>query len=125
MRVLFTEEPQLAPIHDGDGWKLLAPFLARVDEPGVGCYRLTVPAGFETDLASVPRLPLAYALFGGRARRAAILHDYLYVTQAGKDYADAIFLAAMEAEGVGRLTRWTMYAAVRVFGGAVYGRKRT
>jgi hypothetical protein len=125
VNVLFTREPQLVPVHDGDGWRLLADFITRVDEPGVGCYRITVPAGFETDLASVPRLPLAYALFGGRARRSAILHDFLYETQAGKDYADEVFLAAMKAEGVGLATRWIMYWAVRAFGQVVYDRKRT
>lgn len=124
MIVLFTREPQLEPIHDGDGWRLLSDFIARVDEPTTGCYRIVVPAGFETDLASVPRLPFTYALFGGRARRSAILHDFLYETQAGKDYADEVFLAAMKAEEVGLVTRRVMYWAVRAFGQVVYDRKR-
>ena len=39
---------------------------------------IEVPAGFNTDFASVPRLPLIYAVWGDRAHREAVLHDYLY-----------------------------------------------
>ena len=39
---------------------------------------ITIPAGFETDLASVPRLPIIWLMWGDRAHRPAIMHDYLY-----------------------------------------------
>lgn len=80
-----------------------------------------VPAGFETDLASVPRLPFAYLLFGGTADKAAVVHDFLYrksgVPQAD---ADAVFMEAMEASGHGWFRRWSMYAGLRAFGWTSY-----
>lgn len=36
-----------------------------------------VPAGYETDFASVPRWPVVYWLAGGRATSEAVVHDYL------------------------------------------------
>src|SRR6185436_10791157 len=39
---------------------------------------LTIPVGFETDLASVPRVPIAWLLAGGVANGPAVVHDYLY-----------------------------------------------
>jgi hypothetical protein len=49
---------------------------------------LTVPAGFQTDLASVPRdLPIAFALFGATSDEAACLHDYLYANKGYWKYA--------------------------------------
>ena len=44
--------------------------------PSIG--RIVIPEGFETDLASVPRVPIIYMMWGGRAHREAVLHDYLY-----------------------------------------------
>ncbi len=82
---------------------------------------VTVPAGFITDLASVPR-PL-WSLFPphGEYAKAAILHDYLYQFQIGtRASADKAFLSAMESLGVPAWKRWSLYAAVRVFGGAAW-----
>jgi len=45
---------------------------------GLSLHKLTAPAGFITDLASVPRIPLVYWLVGGRANHAAVIHDYCY-----------------------------------------------
>lgn len=96
-------------------WTLLQPLVADVDGA-----LLVVPPDFKTDFASVPRLPLAYLLAGNTAHASAVLHDFLYETQAGKDYADQVFLAAMKAEGVAGWRRTLMYAAVRAFGGSAY-----
>jgi hypothetical protein len=40
---------------------------------------ITVPKGFHTDFASVPRFPGAYLLAGGKAKWEAVVHDYLCV----------------------------------------------
>lgn len=78
----------------------------------------TVPSGFETDFASVPRLPFAYWLTGDSAHAAAVVHDYLYVSKlVDKKTADAVFKEAMDDMGIGWLKRNTMYLAVRAFGG--------
>ena len=80
---------------------------------------ITVPKGFETDLASIPRqlrrqLPQWEGWTG-----AAIVHDYLYATQPDgitRQEADNIFHELMLADQVtiGRARR--MYSAVREFG---------
>jgi hypothetical protein len=44
----------------------------------LGC-NVTVEKGFEFDWDSVPRLPIVYLLFKGRAKEEACAHDWLYV----------------------------------------------
>lgn len=80
-----------------------------------------VPINFETDFASTPRLPLVYLLFGGVACKEAVVHDWLYTcASVPRSMADAVFKEACEVEGVPLWRRWSMWAAVRVFGGAHY-----
>ena len=57
------------------------------------------PLDFITDLASVPRLPFAYLIAGGRCPQAAVPHDLLYQHPDWEDrpLADAVF---WEAAGV-------------------------
>jgi hypothetical protein len=89
----------------------------RLDEPLT--YRghtdtFTVPDGFVTDFASVPRLVTWLLPRYGDYTRAAILHDYLWdrgeVTT--KD-ADGLFRRSMRELGVSIPRRWMMWAAVR------------
>lgn len=82
---------------------------------------ITVPAGTESDLGSVPRLPFAYWLFGGVADEAAVIHDALYSGRYGvsRKVADAVFKEAMKASGTG-WKRYPMTWAVRLFGGSRY-----
>ena len=78
---------------------------------------ITVPAGFKTDGASVPRL--LWWLFPptGRYMAAAIVHDYLLQAHyPARREADRVFLQAMEALGVIFWRRWLMFGAVRCFG---------
>lgn len=37
-----------------------------------------VPIGFETDLASIPRIPLVWFFWGDRVHREGVLHDFTY-----------------------------------------------
>lgn len=77
----------------------------------------TVPVGFVTNYASVPRLPLAYWICGGIANEAAALHDYLYTSHAvSRRMADAVLLEAMKVTGVNFPRRWLMWLGVRLFG---------
>ncbi len=39
---------------------------------------ITVPAGFYTDFASIPRLPILYGKLGNRFHEEAVIHDYVY-----------------------------------------------
>ena len=85
----FLTPLQIEKLADGR-WKTLAPLIYQSLERVVPW---EVPAEFITDLASVPRLPLAYLLAGNTAHAPAVLHDYLYVTQpVESDVADAVFL---------------------------------
>jgi hypothetical protein len=90
--------------------------------------RIVVPAGFETDLASVPRLIVIYELWGNRCHREAVIHDYLYrqdsVPQASKLQADRVFLEAMRVRGNPFYIRWFMFAGVAAFAWMSYHRKK-
>lgn len=83
---------------------------------------ITVPAGFVTDFASVPRLPVAYLLAGGAADQAAVVHDYLYHHHeiCSRGEADAVFDEAMGVTGQPWWRRKMMWAGVRLFGGTPY-----
>lgn len=101
------------------GWVLLADLRY---ESAILRARLIVPAGYETDLASVARLPFMYWLAGNTAHEAAVVHDYAYQTHiTDRVTADAVFYEAMGAIGEPAWRRWLMWAAVRVAGGAAYG----
>lgn len=114
--------PLITEVASDSADRLMADLVFVSDEAGI----INVPAGFETDYASVPRIPLAYMLFGGVAKKAAVVHDYLYSTKMlGRDMADAVFLDAMEASGVAWWRRRLMYRAVRVFGWTIYNKEAT
>ncbi len=83
--------------------------------------RLRVPKNFRTDLASVPKLPIAYVLFGGRGSRAAVLHDWLYTChELPRDVADQVFREALLVTGVPEDLAESMYLAVRLGGGSAW-----
>lgn len=84
---------------------------------------ISIPQGFITDFASVPRI--FWVLFppDGKYTQAAVVHDYLYMRHgilAEREYSrkrcDQIFLEAMKVLGVPLLTRRIMYTAVRIGG---------
>lgn len=106
---------------DGRGqWQLCQPLAYQSDIAG---RVLIVPAGFKTDFASVPRIPIAYWLTGDTAHPAAVIHDWLYSTgEFSREKTDAILLEAMAADGVPVWRRYVMYWAVRAFGSNHFGK---
>ena len=46
------------------------------------------PSGFTSDFASVPLRPGVYAVFGNRAHRPAVIHDYYCRTAQDKAEVD-------------------------------------
>jgi hypothetical protein len=111
----FTTPADLRVL-EGYRWELLSDFAFHV-----GAYPstdiITVPAGFVTDLASIPRVLWSLLPPHGRYAKAAIIHDWLYATGiGGREYADNVFLEAMEVLGVPKLKRYPMFWAVRLFG---------
>ena len=84
---------------------------------------ITVPTGFRTDFATVPRVPIFFDLFGDRAHAAATLHDYMYENLTyDRHVCDSILYEAMVASGVLRWRAKLMYLAVRIMGERYYGR---
>ena len=79
--------------------------------------RYYVPPTFITDLASIPAIFRPAINRNGKSRKPAVLHDYRYcVKQGTREQADALFLEALEAEGVNLITRRIMWLAVRAYG---------
>lgn len=104
--------------------------------PGDRQYSITVPRGFPTDLASIPRWGWILLPPDGPWAKAAIIHDYLYATRGTgvlwakpanpegitrpqpytRRECDQILREAMEDRGVGWFKRWIIYLAVRIGG---------
>lgn len=79
-------------------------------------YSVTVPAGFATDLASVPRI-LWRVIPPWTANRCAVLHDFLYYTGSlTRAECDIEFYRAMEAEEISGWRALAMWLGVRIGG---------
>ncbi|WP_186267950.1 DUF1353 domain-containing protein [Burkholderia gladioli] len=96
-------------------WRLTAPLVYQSD---VADRVFIVPAGFETDFASVPRAPVAFLLAADSAHEASAVHDFLYTAPhpTPRSMADAVLKEASIASGVPAWRAWLMWAGVRVGG---------
>lgn len=84
-----------------------------------------VPAGFKTDLASIPQILWNILPPFGRYDAAAVVHDYLYQHNGvTRGEADAILHEAMHVLRVGRAKRWAIYYGVRATGWVTWNRYR-
>lgn len=108
-------------------WRLIAPLVWN----GTRGDTFTVPVGFETDFATVPRFLHWLVSPYGAYTRAAVLHDWLLVElarwtletrnggahgwlpPANSQDTDGIFRRVMEDLGVPWPKRWIMWTAVR------------
>jgi hypothetical protein len=121
---------------DHGAYELINPLYANIMIDGEWC-ECIVPQGFVTDYCSVPRVPFAYMLFGGKYNRTGVLHDALYgnwhqiklVHSATryelvitKELADLILHQSLIDEGAWSTTAWVMYQGVNVFGKIFYKR---
>ena len=82
---------------------------------------LTVPAGFSSDGASVPRFfwRIVFPPGDQGAIRAAFLHDWIYRTHpAGwsREAADGLFLNVLLEDCVPKSSAYLAYWGVRLFG---------
>lgn len=88
---------------------------------------ISAQEGFETDLASVPRIPVAYSLWGARAHREAVIHDYLFRTDSkpfvGFGMANRVFLEAMIVRGKPLYVRQPMFWGVCIGGYGSYHKR--
>jgi len=100
-----------------DKWRLVQDLVYESDIAGT----ITVPAGFECDFASVPRIPVVFMLCGDEAHKPAVIHDYLYrYAVTSRKIADKVFEEAMKVCGIWAWRRKMMFWGVRIFGGACY-----
>jgi hypothetical protein len=99
---------------DGRNLKLLQPF-GYTDPRG---REWNVPAGIETDGASVPLVFwITHPPFTGKYRRAAVIHDYFCQSEI-RSWQDThnVFYDAMITEGVETSTATVMWSAVYALG---------
>ena len=100
-------------------YRLIAPLVFKIAN-----IRFEVPTFFVTDCATVPRIPIIYDLWGDRAHRESVLHDYLYRASDFLRYprkaCDKIFLLAMQVTGKPAYIRYPMYWGVRLMGWRFY-----
>jgi hypothetical protein len=113
--ILIAEPPHMHPVGDGLNFQLDHDFAACLHG-----YYIIVPAGFKTDLASVPRFfwrivpPHQYP-------EASILHDYMYSAEYFKrEKCDKFFREILIHRNASRLRAYAMWLAVRLFGWAVW-----
>lgn len=107
---------------EDDLWELTSPLTFDAGYHGI----FTVPTGFRTDFASVPRVPLAWLYCGGQGEAAAVVHDYLYkVGGVSKDTADRVFYLALRAMGMHPFKSSIMYQAVKVGGWPMWKKYRS
>jgi hypothetical protein len=110
--------PLITRADEGTQWILEEPLVYAMPD-----LRITVPARFVCDLASIPRVFRLVIPVNDRHRQAAVLHDWLYYKRGKlpsghltRAQCDRIFLNAMAETGVPRWKRYSMYFAVRAGG---------
>ena len=86
-----------------------------------------IPSTFQTDLASVPRVPIIFSFWGGTAHREGVLHDYLFRSNSIPvikfNMANSVFLEAMKARKKPFYIRHPIYLGVCLGGYSSYHKK--
>ena len=120
----FSGVPALAPFRDWDYYYLKEPFSWFQSKESTLKNKypsITVPKGFATDLASIPRVFWPILPAAARYTAPAIIHDYLYWMQnCERKDADAIFLESMKELKVPWWKYQMIHKAVRIGGGAAW-----
>lgn len=98
-------------------YKTLEPFIYDNSSPGI-CLRIIVPAGFETDFASIPRIFWVILPPFGQYTKAAVVHDFMYKEKDSprREICDAVLLEIMAELNTPWYRKWPIYFAVRCFG---------
>lgn len=90
-------------------WELLQPLTYTTDDNEI----ITVPAGFQTDLATTPRILWSWIPPDWKYSKAAVIHDYLIVSgERPWDEANTIFHHGMRDLGVRGIKDDLMYWSV-------------
>lgn len=130
----FLSDIRVARIAGSSGeWELIHDLVYQGNKD-----RFTVPKGFRTDFASVPRVLQLFIPKNGSHDAAAIVHDYLYrhqpfvqspaplrsMQRISRRDADRIFRRIMRELGTNCVRYNLMYAAVRVGGWIPWNKSR-
>lgn len=120
----FTGPLSIAFDDTGRKATLLEPLVWDVDEKGSGL-SVTVPTGFTSDGATVPRiLWWLMPAWGDKGTRAAILHDFILDRMKDlyplpgletRERADWQFYLALKALGVGEFRARILWGGVRAY----------
>lgn len=111
---MFVSDLRLEALFEPGEWALTAPLIWQ--EKGL---RIQVPAGFVTDLASIPATLRGVLSITGISRRGAVLHDYAYCAQKmSRPDADDLLRRALLADGMRSATARLYWLGVRAGGGS-------
>jgi len=122
----FTAPLQITPNYERGGYDTCSELSFDIGYKGSGL-TVTIPAGYNTDLASIPQfLWWLFQPFDPSYAAAAVLHDYLRTMgrmnpdggweKFDEGTADAVFYEAMKILGVPTWKAIIMYLAVRIAG---------
>lgn len=117
-------------------WETLTPLSYRSELLGK---TIVIPSEFITDLASVPRAPIAWLIAGGKGSRSAVLHDFAYqfgewsvqtgeTVHVSRYLADAVFRESLAADpigGAGPAAQQVMWLTVRLLARFAWRGQRT
>ena len=114
-------DPLCVAVHNsGRLFQLTADFSFHYDGPdGLEIY--TVPKGFVTNFASIPKI--LWSVYGpiGTATKASVIHDYLYSNASvSRLKADQIFRDGIVTVDGKKTKANVFYRAVRTFGAGQY-----
>lgn len=117
----FVGALQLEEIQESDDFKLLKPIDYLSNSADI---LVRVPAGFRTDLASIPRLLRPFFNRNGKSKKAAVIHDYLYDDEEvdainrglNQEQCDGLFYEALLECGVGKVAAYMYWLGVRLGG---------
>ena len=84
-----------------------------------------VPAGYESDGASVPRWLWPWCSpLDGRYIQIFVLHDWMYDNGIDRDIADTVMKNLLINAGMRKTQAYAIYGAVRVLGGSHYSKSK-
>lgn len=113
--------PAVLELLDHYKWKVWEPFSFYYGEKEKPIFTIVVPTGYETDLASVPRILWAIFPPHGKYAKAAIIHDFMYdKALKTKEQADKAFYEGMLVLGVPKWKAKILYWGAKFFGKGNY-----
>lgn len=88
-------------------WRVSRPFTVLVDD-----HMIVIPAGTETNLASIPRIFWRIWPPVGPWDEAAVVHDYLWDRDGPNAQANRIFRRLLKQSGNNLVRRWVFWLVV-------------